>query len=115
MSLFLSFYKFSTESTRGFIDQGPVAREAQIRSNAEARGGKLLGWYLAEGSEWNTVVITEMPDGLPEGTAQAIALKAQASGVFSEVRTIRLCTAQQAQDALDAWSVGPQLVPPGTN
>jgi uncharacterized protein with GYD domain len=100
MAIFVGFAKLSPEATAELLKQGPVAREKQLRQWAESTGIKVLGYYFAEGGEWDVVTIAEGNEEQLGAGGLANLLATQATGIWAQSKQIRLHTADEMQAAM---------------
>ena len=99
MALTLVLGKLSPEATKGLLNQGLAAREEYFRGLAEPRGIKVLGYYFAEGGEWDVVVLLETNEDA-EASGVAATFTTQATGMYTTYRAIRLYSPDEVDAAL---------------
>jgi uncharacterized protein with GYD domain len=102
MALALGLAKLSPEATKGLIEEGPVARAEYFRKVMEGAGGKVLGYYLAEGGDWDVVSLVDLPETQVGPSGVAAILSTQANGLWARNHMIRLYTPEEVQSALTA-------------
>ena len=113
MPLVLALAKLSPDATRGLVDQGPVARAEYFKETVEGTGNKVIGYYLAEGGEWDVVVLVDFAEDQVGAPGVATMLPTQAaSGIWMKTQQIRLYTPEEVQAALGAATT---LRPPGSS
>ncbi len=99
MALTLVLGKLSPEATKGLLQEGLAAREQYFRDLTEPGGVKVLGYYLAEGGEWDVVVLLETPEGA-DAQAVAATLGVQSTGMYANYRMLRLFSPADVDTAL---------------
>jgi len=95
MPFFLHQVSYTPEAMARLI-ANPQDRIEAVRGPIEKLGGKIQHGYFAFG-EYDTVLITEMPDTV---NAAAIALAFCAGGALSKCQTTALLTTAEAMDAM---------------
>lgn len=102
MALVLALTKYTPEATRSLLSEGPTARAAYISKMVEAVGGKVLGYYFAEGSDFDVVGLFEVPDEMRASVAGSIAVGALnwSSGMAESLRAVWLTTPEEFEAAL---------------
>ena len=73
MPLALGRMKFTPDAMAQLIAEGPEERAAYFGRWLEERGGKLLGYYFAESSEFHIVTICDLPEAMRANAAASIA------------------------------------------
>jgi len=59
MALVLGMTKYTPEATKSLLAEGPTARAAYVTKTMEAMGGKVLGYYFAEGADFDVVALID--------------------------------------------------------
>ena len=105
MALALGMTRYTPAATKALIAEGPVARAAYFKRAIEGMGGKVLGYYFAEGSDVDVVALVDMPDE-QRSTANAIAFGALnwSSGMAESLRITWLTTPEEFEAALKTAS-----------
>lgn len=96
--------KYTPEATKALIEEGPVARAAYFKALIEGRGGQVLGYFFAEGSEADVVSLMALPDEMRADPAANIATQALnwSAGWAESIRVIWLSTPEAFEAALTA-------------
>ena len=76
MALVLGMTKYTPEATKALLAEGPTARAAYFTKTIEAVGGKVLGYYFAEGADFDVVALLELPDEERSSVAGSVAIGA---------------------------------------
>jgi uncharacterized protein with GYD domain len=102
MALALGMTKYTPEATKSLLAEGPTARAAYVTKTMEAMGGKVLGYYFAEGSDFDVVALIEVPDEMRSSVAAGIAVGALnwSSGMAESMRVTWLTTPEEFEAAL---------------
>ncbi|MDE2815105.1 MAG: GYD domain-containing protein [Chloroflexota bacterium] len=95
MPTYMSQFSYGVETWKQ-LAENPEDRRDAIEPLLESLGGRLIAVYYAFG-DYDGVVIFEAPDGV---TAAAAVIAAIAPGHVSSVKTTRLLTVDEMQDAL---------------
>ena len=97
MPRYLSLFKYSTEGAKGFLKEKAAAREAAAKKAIESSGGKLELFNWVASGEYTGIAIAEFLDA---ASGAAFVAMIDASGAFSEFRSIELLTASEIDRAL---------------
>lgn len=108
MPLFMTKISYSASAWKAQIDN-PQDREAAIRTMAESKGAKLLGFYYVFG-DYDVVVIQDAPD---EITAASILIAVAGSGAVAKSETNVLMSASDGLEAIKRAS-GAGYSPPAS-
>jgi uncharacterized protein with GYD domain len=110
MHRYLSFFKYADNAVKA-MTENPQDRSAQGAKLAESFGGKVIAtYYIPSGSEFDGVVILELPDDV---TAEAQGLFVRATGNFTKIQSMPLMTADEFKAAMEkAKSVKTGYTPP---
>lgn len=110
MHRYLSFFKYADNAIKA-MTENPQDRSAQGAKLAESFGGKVVAtYYIPSGSEFDGVVILELPDDV---TAEAQGLFVRATGNFTKIQSMPLMTADEFKAAMEkAKSVKTGYTPP---
>jgi uncharacterized protein with GYD domain len=102
MALGIGMTKLTPEATRALIAEGPVARAAYFKRLMEGIGGKVLGYYFAESSEFDILALVDLPDELRAKTAASVATGALnwSTGMAEKIRVTWLTTPEEFEAAL---------------
>jgi uncharacterized protein with GYD domain len=105
---YLSFFKYADNAVKA-MTENPQDRSAQ--GAKLAFGGKVVAtYYIPSGSEFDGVVILELPDDV---TAEAQGLFVRATGNFTKIQSMPLMTADEFKAAMEkAKSVKTGYTPP---
>jgi uncharacterized protein with GYD domain len=95
MAVFMTQFSYSLDTWKQ-LAENPEDRGDAIEPLLESLGGRLIGVWYAFG-EYDGVVIFEAPDGT---AAAAAVLAAIMPGHVSSVKTTRLLTVDEMQEAL---------------
>jgi len=112
MALAIGMTKFTPEATKALIAEGPVARAAYFKRLMEGLGGKVLGYYFAEGPQFDVVAVIDLPDEMRSQVATGVAIGALnwASGMAESMQVTWLTTPEEFEAAL---KTAPGLAAPG--
>jgi uncharacterized protein with GYD domain len=103
MALALGTTKFTPDATKALIAEGPVARAAYFNGVIEGMGGRVLGYYFAEGQEFDVVALVDVPDEFRQvPTAVALGALNWSSGMAESIRLTWLTTPEAFEAALKA-------------
>lgn len=99
MSLVLVMAKLTPEAMQTWHAQGLAKRAAEVSDALESIGGSVVGYYAADGGEWDSVNIFRLPDDW--GTAAMISFFQRSYGAGAHVRLqhIHLATAEEVDAA----------------
>ena len=100
MTLALALVKLSPQATKGLVEEGPAARAEYYRKTMEAAGSNVLGYYIAEGGEWDVVILVDFADDQLGARGVATILSTQATGLWAKSQMIRLHNPEDVQAAL---------------
>lgn len=101
MGAFLYLGSYPAEGLQGVIADGGTRREADTRAVFEAVGGRVLVYQFAVGSDFDFVIVAEVPD---LASALVPPLLASATGTV-DVRTTVLVSPSEV-DAITATARG---------
>jgi uncharacterized protein with GYD domain len=105
MALALGMTKYTPAATKALIAEGPVARAAYFKRFIENMGGKVLGYYFAEGADADVVALVDVPDdqrSIP--ISVAFGALNWASGMAESLRLTWLTTPEEFEAALKSAS-----------
>ena len=108
MSYYLIEGSYTSASAKALV-ASPTDRSVQAKSLVESLGGTLHYFFFVLGDS-DFVFLCEAPD---ETVVTAISLAAAASGAFSRIKTTKLVTAAEAQQAMTK-AKSAKFSPPGT-
>jgi len=94
MAKFLISASYTSDGTRGLLQEGGSGRKNAIQKALQSLGGSLDAMYFAYG-ENDVVLIADVPDAV---SGLALSLAANASGTVS-VKTTPLITIEEMDDA----------------
>jgi uncharacterized protein with GYD domain len=94
MARFLITASYTSEGTKGLLQEGGTGRKAAIQQALQGMGGKLEAMYFAYG-DTDVVLIADMPDA---ASGLALSLAANASGTV-RVTTTPLITIEEVDAA----------------
>ena len=98
MALVMLLAKFSPEGTKAVVSEGGmVERRAVAERYVAAVGGKVVGYFACADGEWDLVNISDLPETADQGARTLAVLSA--SGAYSKLRLIRLCTPEEYDGA----------------
>jgi uncharacterized protein with GYD domain len=102
MALAVGMTKFTPEATKALIAEGPVARAAYFSRLLEGIGGRVLGYYFAEGPDFDVLALVDLPDDLRMNVAAAAAVGALnwSTGMAESMRVTWLTTPEEFEAAL---------------
>ncbi len=95
MPVYMTQFSYTTEAWKALCEN-PVDRRDALRSLTQALGGRLIELYYAFG-DYDGLVLLEAPD---DATAAAGVLAALGSGSFKTMKTTKLLTVNEIQQAL---------------
>jgi uncharacterized protein with GYD domain len=100
IGLIMGLVKLTPQGAKALLEQGGTARKADLTKTMEAAGVKLVGYWFAEGSEWDVVGLFDYPESFDTAASALFSLRAMASGVWQEARTIRLASVESVDAAV---------------
>ena len=105
MALALGMTRYTPAATKALIAEGPVARAAYFKRVIEGMGGKVLGYYFAEGPDVDVVALVDVPDDQRSiATAVAFGALNWSSGMAESLRVTWLATPEEFEAALKTAS-----------
>ena len=105
MALALGMTKYTPAATKALIAEGPVTRAAYFKRVIEGMGGKVLGYYFAEGPDVDVVALVDVPDDQRSiATAVVFGALNWSSGMAESLRVAWLTTPEEFEAALKTVS-----------
>ncbi len=109
MPTYMTSFDYEGQAWR-LMAEHPEDREAAARAVVEAAGGRLVAWYWMFGDH-DGLLVYEVPSA---GVAAAVLVAVAASGSVRNLRTSRLLSSEEAQQAMGlAGGLAAAYAPPG--
>ena len=102
MALALGMTRYTPDATKALLAEGAVRRAEYFTGVIESLGGKVLGYYFAEGNDCDVVALVDIPDE-ERDIARSVAFGALnwSSGMAESMRVTWLTTPEQFDAALE--------------
>ncbi len=91
--------KLTPEAVKTWHSEGLTKRAAEVSAAMESIGGGVVGYYAADGGEWDSIAIFQLPDGWGTGAMVSFFQKAYCAGAHVRLQHIHLATAEEVDAA----------------